>query len=264
VPRRGDPTSAWGRSLAAFLALALTGWALANVWNNALAKGVMAYPPLPAEAGTHRLLALPPPVAGTSYRFLRVHPDGSPVTYDSCRPIHYVISSHHLPFYGEVMIQRAVAAASAASGLMFVYDGRTDERLDFERPMVQKARYGDRWAPVLIAFSDATETPALGQNVMGLGGSRTVVPHGPASERYVTGTVGVDQGDFDQTMAQWSNGFDKDRAAIMHELGHVLGLAHVENPRELMSAQNHGEVDYGPGDRHGLALEGSGLCHHDT
>ncbi len=139
------------------------------------------------------------------------------------------------------MVREAVAQASAATGLKFVEDGMTDEPLSFQRPSVQKARYGDRWAPVLIAFSDARETPPSAADVMGLGGSRSVAPDGPASARYVTGTVGLDQDDFDQTMT-YSNGFAMGRAAIMHELGHVVGLAHVEDPLQLMAEHNNGFV----------------------
>lgn len=222
-----------------------------------------AYPPLPSDAGTHRLLPLPPPTVSGSYRFLQTLPDGSPVTYDPCRPLHYVIARHHLPAYGVRMVHEAVARASAATGLQFVDDGLTDEPLSFERAPVQRARYGDRWAPVLIAFSDAKQTPALGTDVMGLGGSRSVAPHGPSSARYVTGTVGLDQDDFDRTLT-YPNGWAMARAAIMHELGHVVGLAHVGDPMQLMAEHNSGFVFYAPGDLHGLALEGSGLCHHDT
>jgi hypothetical protein len=261
----GPGQTSWrGLLVVAFLLTFLLTFGL-HTWQDALRAraAVAGYPPLPADAGNRRLLPLPRPNYSTSYTFLQTLPDGSPVAYDPCRPIHYVIARHHLPPYGATMIREAVAKASAATGLKFVEDGMTDEPLSFQRPSVQKARYGDRWAPVLIAFTDARETPALDSDVMGLGGSRSVAPDGPASARYVTGTVGLDQDDFDQTMT-YSNGWAMGRAAIMHELGHVVGLAHVEDPLQLMSEHNSGFVFYGPGDEHGLALEGSGSCHHDS
>jgi predicted Zn-dependent protease len=50
------------------------------------------------------------------------------------------------------------------------------------------------------------------------------------------------------------------RAIVLHELGHVVGLAHVDDPRELMYGDNVGLLDFGAGDRAGLARVGSGSC----
>jgi predicted Zn-dependent protease len=46
----------------------------------------------------------------------------------------------------------------------------------------------------------------------------------------------------------------------MHELGHVLGLGHVQDPSQLMYPAHHGQATYGPGDLAGLAAEGDGAC----
>ena len=46
----------------------------------------------------------------------------------------------------------------------------------------------------------------------------------------------------------------------MHELGHLVGLGHVDAPDELMSAENHGLLTWGPGDRAGLSAVGAGRC----
>jgi hypothetical protein len=53
---------------------------------------------------------------------------------------------------------------------------------------------------------------------------------------------------------------DEVRAVIMHELAHVLGLAHVNSPFELMYERNLGLTQYGPGDRQGLARLGRAAC----
>jgi Matrixin len=51
---------------------------------------------------------------------------------------------------------------------------------------------------------------------------------------------------------------------VMHELGHLVGLAHVRDPGELMAESNLERRDLGPGDRQGLAAVGAGSCHTDT
>jgi len=51
-----------------------------------------------------------------------------------------------------------------------------------------------------------------------------------------------------------------DEAVILHEFGHVLGLAHVDSPGELMYVHNVGRTTYGPGDVEGLRLLGRGPC----
>ena len=43
------------------------------------------------------------------------------------------------------------------------------------------------------------------------------------------------------------------RAIVQHELGHVLGLDHVDDPGELMYDTSSGRTDFGPGDLEGLA-----------
>ena len=52
------------------------------------------------------------------------------------------------------------------------------------------------------------------------------------------------------------------RAVIQHELGHVMGLDHVSDPRELMYTEGSPAqtTNWGPGDRRGLHELGSGAC----
>ena len=73
--------------------------------------------------------------------------------------------------------------------------------------------------------------------------------------------VALDTPQLTEIMAS-PNGADHARAIIVHELGHLVGLAHVDDPNELMYADNLGRLDLGPGDRRGLVALGSGRCIH--
>jgi hypothetical protein len=51
------------------------------------------------------------------------------------------------------------------------------------------------------------------------------------------------------------------RGVVLHELAHLVGLDHVEDPAEVATSAT---VALGPGDRQGLAAVGAGACHFDT
>ena len=75
----------------------------------------------------------------------------------------------------------------------------------------------------------------------------------------MTGSVTLDGPDLAQVL-DGPDGEENVRAVIMHEFGHLVGLGHVQEPGELMSERNDGQLDFGPGDREGLARLGSPTC----
>lgn len=154
--------------------------------------------------------------------------------------------------------QQSVAAVSAATGLQFVYDGVTSEAPSKDRKAYQPDRYGKKWAPVLSAWSTPEETPGLAGRVAGIGGSSSLRVQGEPYV-YVTGQVRLDAPGMMETLA-FPNGPALVRAIIMHELAHVVGLDHVNDPSQLMYQENNGQLDFGAGDRAGLALVGTGKC----
>lgn len=155
-------------------------------------------------------------------------------------------------------MHEAVAVASAATGLQFIYDGLTDEAPSDNRESFQPGRYGDRWAPVLVAWSSPAESPGLAGDVIGLGGSATVSANG-ADWVYVSGQVQLDAPEMNRLL-QASAGREAARSVVIHELGHVLGLDHVDDPTQLMFANANSITTLQDGDLAGLALLGKGEC----
>lgn len=210
-------------------------------------------------------LGRPAPLTQTSksYAFLQKRDDGSPVTYDPCRAIHYVTRPDNAPAAGPELIQEAIAAVSRATGLVFINDGDTTEAPSSGHRSYQKDRYGDRWAPVLIAWETHAEqpkftNPAHGETITGLGGSEAVKV-GNTGFTYVSGQVELNAPALQRMSAE--HGTEPVLAVIEHELGHVVGLDHVDDPSQIMNpSETPGVVSFGAGDLTGLSLLGQGTC----
>ncbi|SNS79610.1 Matrixin [Geodermatophilus saharensis] len=261
-PRRRSPALRGLLALLVVVALGLAAGVLLDEppWPGPVSGGAGGGDrPTPGREAAAEPLGQPGAAPATgSHAFTAVQDDGvTPVAYDPCRPLHHVLAPAGAPAGAEVLVAEAVARLSAATGLRFVDDGTTDEAWSDQRPAYQPDRYGDRWAPVLVSWATPEQVPALGGTVAGIGGSRAVSAGGPLV--YVTGAVTVDAG-WTTAVLGSPGGRDAVLAVLVHELGHVLGLAHVDDPAELMSATNEGQVDLGPGDLAGLARLGRGPC----
>jgi hypothetical protein len=217
--------------------------------------------PPPGYEAAEAPLGAPPVTTGSKAFVLQESPEPGQafVAYDPCRPIHFVVRPENQVPGGDILIQQAVSAVSNASGFQFIYDGTTEEAPAEEREAFQPDRYGKRWAPMLIAWSTPEETPGLSGNIAGDGGSNYAHATGQPLV-LVAGQVRLDAPDLAGIQASRPNGDEYVRAIVMHELGHVLGLDHVNDPTQLMHADNMGLLDFSDGDRAGLAILGNGPC----
>lgn len=206
-----------------------------------------------------RPLGTPPTVATGQgpFGFMATQPDdpARPVGYDPCRPIRYEVNDAIAPAGSEGLIEEAVAEVSASTGLIFEFAGRTErlpqERHGFGRPGRE---------PVLIAWTTPEQFAPLAGDVAGVAGSTPRRHDYSGEHEYVTGLVALDApalGQLLRTPAERA----LVKGVVLHELAHLVGLAHVEDPHQLMHPDSSVTVDFGPGDREGLAALGAGRCY---
>lgn len=185
----------------------------------------------------------------TAFAFLDVDPaTGEPVRYDPCRPIRYVINPSFAPPTGVEDVRRGFEMLAGATGMDFVYEGSTDEPVGRARKTQQPGRYGPGWAPILVGWVNAGELEVEGIDKAGTAGSVVVREGGTIA--YVTGTVTLNAD------ARVLDGYGLGVTSgdvILHELGHLVGLAHVDDRSQTMFGNvTEGPAEYGRGDRAGL------------
>lgn len=175
-----------------------------------------------------------------SYAFVATGPNGLPVGWDACRPIHYVVNPSSAPDGWRDVVDDAVSEVADASGYRFDYDGTSNDRWGGRRDTDVR--------PVLIDWATPEEEPRLEGNTVGIGGASAVTSNGET--RFVTGVVVLDEEEYAEMLAT-----GRHRAAsliLAHELGHVLGLDHYDDPQQLMHDEYVGQRGFGDGDRAGF------------
>lgn len=228
----------------------------------------------------------------SDYAFLLENPKtGDPARWDPCEPVRYVVNAELAPVGAREELDQAIAEVSKATGIRFQSEGNTTENITlnaslgefappppedeprsssststtllgspedpkiyaqriheiFNRPAYQPDRYGkDRWAPLLLTWSTFPELPErVRAGLLGIGAGEPR-DAGNGKSVYVTGVAM-----FNPTTSQK---FAK--ATMMHEIAHVMGLAHVKSGDELMISTERRQNDFGNGDLEGLGRVG--------
>ena len=190
------------------------------------------------------------------YAFEQANTDGSPSRWNPCQAIRYVVNLSQAPAGALQLIASALAQVSQATGLRFSYAGTSSEIATNTRPLTE----GGTWSPVLFVWETTGQSdylPAGGE--VGMGGFTAAT--NPAGQWVdVTGQVAL------SSTAPANPGFSADGGwahLLLHEIGHVMGLAHVTDPNQVMYpvAGPGAPTAYGSGDLAGLRrLGASGGC----
>lgn len=224
---------------------------------------------VPPQTTTPPTRLAPPPTAPPEpgpHAFIDREADGDPITWDPCETIQYVVNARTAPPGGPELLAEAIAETSAATGLVFEDRGATDEAPSSKvRPLADPDRYGEGWSPVLIAWTDATEVSDLDDTVAGAAAPYSVHAGGGRYEN-VSGVVHLDGPDLAELL---DHGLRADVVALLlHELGHLIGLHHVDDTSQVMYHNRDGRAEvtdgWSPGDLTGLAALGNGPCNPDT
>lgn len=208
------------------------------------------------------LTSMPAEAAG--YRLYQTEmPDGSTqvARWDPCDSITYQVSLRGVT--GERDKRRTVRMARATmarlesvSGLDFVFAGRT-------HTIPRRAGLSRQSVDLLIGFvrPGQTDYPLAGR-VAGYGGYRAGYFRNAQDQwrlKIDKAFVVIDQ---PQTRS-WANRLDRRGVTrpnlLTHELGHAVGLGHVDDRRQIMHASIHARspAGYARGDRQGLNRVGA-------
>lgn len=192
-------------------------------------------------------------ISSSSYRFSSIL-DGAPVRWNPCQAIHWRANVAVGPVGGLDVLKAAVAHVSYTTGTTWVYDGTT---LTVPSTAYLPRTPTNTNKPVVIGWTDGAHSDLLaGRPAQVLGMTRTTwfgVDDGMGHRAAATRAAVVA---LDRTNHLPLRGVQSWSATALHELGHVMGLDHPADSRQLMAATLPNAATLQAGDNTGLVRLG--------
>ena len=176
------------------------------------------------------------PDSASSFAFQTLDEHGHPFRFWPCNPIRW---KHNIPDAAALAsVRAAVEKAADASGLQFIDEGDTTFT-------PTRSKSAESTAEIFIATAARKSLQTEGRTAAPLVGLELAVQAKFAGEPIRLG-VGI-------LLDERFTGEYLERIA-MHELGHALGLDHVNDPTQVMNPEvYHYPAEWGAGDLAGLA-----------